>query len=98
MKIYTLKNDKEDPARTVGLSGILTKNKALEINLYYYRKYWDWFYFTVNLGRKRDHAGFRFEIAIPFLSFEFHIYDRRHWNFSKDRWYLPGEDSWSTDE
>lgn len=41
----------------------------------------------------QDHAGFQFEIDI--LGFWLHLdfYDKRHWNFAKDRWEIyPGED------
>jgi hypothetical protein len=50
------------------------------------------FEFLVKWTTKQDHAGFRFVFGIYGLFWiSIEIYDHRHWNYEKDRWYLPGE-------
>ena len=46
----------------------------------------------------RDHAGFSFFIQLWRLFFEFSLEDKRHWNYNKNRWYLPGESIVSNEE
>jgi hypothetical protein len=50
------------------------------------------FEFLIKWTTKQDHAGFRFVFGIYRLFWiSIEIYDHRHWNYEKDRWYLPGE-------
>ena len=53
---------------------------------------WDWFQFSIQWTRHQDHAGLSitFEIMSFFCSVA--IVDNRHWNWTKNRWYLPGEE------
>jgi len=80
---------KEDLSASIVLGPVL--NKSLEFNILY-DKEWDWFYFFTSLGRKRDHAGLKIELGLPFIAISLSIHDSRHWNYDKDRWYLPEED------
>lgn len=38
------------------------------------------------------HAGPKFCIEVFGYMFDIHIHDDRHWNYEKNRWYLPGEE------
>lgn len=50
------------------------------------------FEFSIKWTTKQDHAGFRFIFGIYGLFWIcMNIYDHRHWNYEKDRWYLPGD-------
>lgn len=42
--------------------------------------------FHISYNNKGDHAGFRFNIGILGLCFEFNICDIRHWNFDQECW------------
>ena len=43
--------------------------------------------------RGEDHAGPSIEIELFGFMCMTKIYDSRHWNYSKSRWYLPGEEA-----
>jgi len=68
----------------------LTKNKSLEIQFGKW-KHWSWFHFGVELTRKQDHAGFRLNIEIVGFDLNIIVYDHRHWDSDKDRYYLSNE-------
>lgn len=42
--------------------------------------------------RGDDHAGPSLHLEIYGFMFCAKIYDGRHWNYKKSRWYLPGEE------
>jgi hypothetical protein len=70
----------------------VSKNKNCEVQLTWF----DWqtiFELHVQTHwRGHDHAGPRFEITILGLFFNIQLYDGRHWNHEKNRWYLPGDE------
>lgn len=76
---------------SIGLCLGTVSNKALEVQLMY-NPSWNWFRLSLAFTRKQDHAGISFNLELPFIEFEAQIYDCRHWNYKKDRWYLPGEE------
>ncbi len=39
-----------------------------------------------------DHAGPKFCLELFGYVLDMQIYDDRHWNYEKNRWYLPGEE------
>lgn len=45
-------------------------------------------YFSADItaNRRTDHAGFRFSIEVMRFSFEFEIYDQRHWDYDAGKW------------
>lgn len=55
-------------------------------------EHWSWFEFIVRWTRKCDHPGPEIYIEILGYWLNFYIYDGRHWNYDKDRFYLPGEE------
>ena len=48
--------------------------------------------------RGRDHAGPEIRMETFGLMFSAKIYDSRHWNYDKARWYFPGKDKEDDDE
>ena len=40
----------------------------------------------ISLTRKRDHAGFIFNLNFFYLNFYFNIYDSRHWDDEDNKW------------
>jgi hypothetical protein len=71
--------------------GTITKNKSWEFEIGRFPE-WNWFDFKLKLTRKEDHAGLYKYVEILGFFISFQIYDNRHWNYEKDRWYLPGEE------
>jgi hypothetical protein len=61
----------------------LTKNKAWEFNLYRTN---DVVRFEFRFSIREDHAGLNIEVGLIGYSFEFSIYDIRHWNYESDEW------------
>ena len=52
------------------------------------------FEFELDLrGKGEDHAGYKINLTILGLMFAAQIYDHRHWNYEKDRWYEAGEET-----
>lgn len=51
------------------------------------------FDFCWGFRTRGDHAGLTFNVEIFSFLFEFNIHDDRHWNWEKNRWKLPGEDT-----
>ena len=41
---------------------------------------------NINKNKKSDHAGFRFNMNILGLNFDYTYYDIRHWNYDEDDW------------
>lgn len=73
--------------------GSLGKNKAIEFEGGIHKE-WSWFEFIFKLTRKCDHAGLDFRVEILGFWLSLNIYDGRHWNYDKDRFYFPGEEQW----
>lgn len=44
------------------------------------------FSFDLSWTRKRDHAGFNFDLTVLGQSFIFYTYDHRHWDDDKNDW------------
>jgi hypothetical protein len=69
----------------------LSENKSLELQI---GKGSDWRLFDLRFSwsHKRDHSGPQFDLEIyKLVFFTAKIYDVRHWNAEKKRWYEPGE-------
>lgn len=65
---------------------ILSKNKALEVQVWEGAIY-DIFHLTIDLSwRGSDHAGPSITIGILGWEFICKIYDSRHWNYKKGDW------------
>ena len=69
------------------LSKKLTKNKAFEMNLIFWKNSSDIFKLLLNFTHKCDHSGFRFDFELLGVAFNFTIYDIRHWNYEENRFY-----------
>lgn len=68
-------------------------NKYFEWQLDLLTNLCNWISFKCYLTEKCDHAGFTFELSLFKLFFvSFIIYDNRHWNYEKNRWYLHNEE------
>ena len=67
----------------------LTKNKIFEFNLYkdvvLVKANFDYFH-------AYDHAGATLWLGLLGYNLEIKIFDKRHWNYDANRWYLPGEE------
>lgn len=61
----------------------ITKNKSLEIELNYFKGSTSIFEVFIGLNHYCDHAGFRLSVDIYKISFNFQIYDNRHWDSEK---------------
>jgi hypothetical protein len=60
------------------------KNKNLEIEFY---KHSSLLGFSVNFNPiARDHGGFRFDIELLGYTFDFNLYDSRHWDYENNCW------------
>jgi hypothetical protein len=72
-------------------NGTLPKHKAWEFNGYRTNQ-------IINLEFgvtfKGDHAGLKTMVGLFGFNLELSIYDTRHWNYEKNRFYEPGEDVW----
>ena len=73
----------------------ISKNKSIDLG---------WFYnmatklvrFEIDVRQKTDQNGFQISIGGLFLFYaHFELYDKRHWNDDKNRYYLEGEENWS---
>ena len=49
------------------------------------------FRLNINKNKKTDHAGFRFNLNIFGLDFDYTHYDTRHWNYDNDNWEVYDE-------
>lgn len=49
------------------------------------------------LNRKADHAGFHFSLDIMRFSFEFYVYDHRHWDYDSNQWLGNGRTGTETE-
>jgi hypothetical protein len=63
----------------------LSKNKILEMQSGIFEN-WSYFDFMLKRDRKKDHAGFMFYIEFFGLYFLFQTYDKRHWDYKKNKW------------
>jgi hypothetical protein len=70
----------------------VSKNKALELQVALDGDFSDWFKFCLETRSKQDHAGLYFTLELA-TCFYFHIwlYDVRHWNWEKGRFYYDHE-------
>ena len=70
----------------------ITENKHLETELTWFG--WSTlFELIIDLTwMGYDHAGPKIEITLLGLFFSINLYDTRHWNYEKNRWYLYGEE------
>lgn len=50
------------------------------------------FGYDIHFTRCEDHAGIRFGITLFGITGQIELYDNRHWNYSENRWYNPGEE------
>lgn len=73
---------KEEFQNLFSVSKLITKNKAIELEILYYSR--NWFIFEFNISTKTDHAGLRFEFGLFGYSIQFTFYDTRHWNDEED--------------
>jgi len=76
-------------------SWILSQYKAAELEIFWGEDHCNisWFTFKVESREKCDHPGFFFELSLLRLfSFNFFIYDGRHWNWEEDRFFEEGEE------
>ncbi len=46
----------------------------------------------------RDHAGMRLYVCLGRFQFGIQVYDDRHWNYDKHRWFEPGEEQQQFEE
>lgn len=68
-----------------GTDGLLSKNKAWELQLYFTD--YTLFKFELSLDfTGASHAGPRFEICLLGYTFSAMIYDTRHWDYEKNQW------------
>jgi hypothetical protein len=72
-------------------NGTLPKHKAWEFNGYRTNQIID---VEFKLTFKGDHAGLKTMFGLFGFNLEFSVYDTRHWNYEKNRFYEPGEDVW----
>jgi len=67
----------------------LTTNKALDINVYRNLVLLE---ARFEVCHAQDHAGATVWLGLLGFNLEIKFYDKRHWNYDADRWYLPGEE------
>jgi len=68
--------------------GKVGKNKGWEFNGYLDNTL---FKFMIAITHKQDHPGLYIQVALIGFKIEFIFYDSRHWNYDKNRFYLPEE-------
>lgn len=61
----------------------ISKNKHLEIQFFPSDVNFE---FEFVIHTKGDHAGIRFEITLFEQIFIIHFYDKRHWDWTRDKW------------
>jgi hypothetical protein len=67
----------------VNKSGLVGNNKAWEANLYRTNHIVS---IDFSLSFRGDHAGVRISGGVLGFEGEFHLYDRRHWDYDKNDW------------
>jgi len=67
----------------------LSENKALEINVYRNSILLE---ARLEISHAEDHAGATVWLGLLGFNLEIRFYDKRHWNYDANRWYLPGEE------
>jgi hypothetical protein len=68
-------------------------HKFCEFNFHILTDICSWFDLRISYQTKCDHAGLYFRFSLFKLFFlSFNIYDNRHWNFEKNRWYDHSEE------
>jgi hypothetical protein len=72
-------------------NGALPKHKAWEFNGYRTHHIVSG---EFRLTFKGDHAGLHLSFGLIGFDLEFAVYDTRHWNYEKNRFYEPGENAW----
>ena len=75
----------------------ITVNKCFEFQSYWCSGFSSWFGFNIGWSRKGDHSGA--EIKLDILGFYLctRVYDIRHWNWEKNRFFYPDEESAASD-
>jgi hypothetical protein len=63
----------------------LSKNKTFEFQIGTW-EHWSYFNLETEFSRKRDHAGFTFDIQILGVYLRLCIHDNRHWNRKFNCW------------
>jgi hypothetical protein len=66
-----------------GKSKLLTKHKAIEVNVY---KSSDILEIDFFLKTRCDHAGIRFMFGLFGINLELYMYDIRHWDYDNKTW------------
>ena len=61
-------------------------NKGCEVEWGYHKEWNDYFCIYIDWTRRCDHAGFGLNLEMCGLSFDFDIYDYRHWNSNEKYW------------
>jgi hypothetical protein len=64
-------------------SGLLTKNKAWEIQL---MKSSDIVFCQFEFSTKKDHAGLYVQLGLIGFNLAGQIYDTRHWDYTQSKW------------
>ena len=75
-----------------GLDLALWENKSLEIEIGFWNEWWNYFTLDLCWSRNTDHAGPECYFGILGNTFRMKIYDHRHWNNKKNRWYKENEE------
>jgi hypothetical protein len=73
---------------------LVSYNKAIEVQLVLGKNVSEWFRLSLETRSRQDHAGLYFTVEL-LQSFYFHawLYDTRHWNQWKGRFYKDEEEA-----
>jgi len=87
-------NRKIQNYRYIGFYCPIVGHKHFETEVSYIKDEKNWysyFNFSIRWDRKISHAGFHIGTDILGVNFSLEIYDDRHWNHDKNRWYIDEE-------
>jgi hypothetical protein len=70
---------------TAGFCFRFTTNKVFEAEASFIKNPTEWFRFCMQLTRKTNRAGFCMHITILSLGIEFLIYDKRQWDYKRNK-------------
>jgi hypothetical protein len=62
-----------------------TNNKVFETEIGWTPRPTEWFRFCTQITRKQSQAGFCLHLTLIWVSFELLIYDRRQWDYEKNK-------------
>jgi hypothetical protein len=82
---------KQYKSKRIGFDRGLTKNKCISASILFTTQF-SYLSFSLAFSRKCDHAGFALDISLPFICFDFEIYDCRHWDYDNNKYYPLGSD------